>query len=353
MFPKDIWVICERGDDARDNAYWLYKYIKETYPTQKIYYIIDFSSADYEKVSEDAIQLGSLKYFWVLAVSEKIISTHYGAGIQFFTHKFFRYSGLGKKFYFLQHGVTHNEMIQLHGDRAPMRLFICGAKPEYDWISSHFKHPKDVVQYTGFARFDRLHDCQKKRQILVMPTWRAFIKSEVQFLESEYYRNWQSLITNPELRNLLEQLNITLVFYPHYEFQKYISCFKTDCKQVVIAAFERYDVQTLLKESAVLITDYSSVVFDFAYMRKPVVYYQFDENRFFGDHYHRGYFDYRTMGFGDVCMEERAVLESIFKICNREMMLEEQYSKRVDHFFPLYDTANCERIYQLIAKDEI
>jgi len=352
VFPRDIWVICERGDDARDNAYWLYKYIKENNPKQKVYYIIDFASTDYKKVSEDAVQIGSWKYFWVLAVSSKIISTHYGAGLKYFTQKFFRYSGLGKKFYFLQHGITHNDLVQLHGEHAPMRLFVCGASPEYDWITKYFNHPDGVVQYTGFARFDQLHNCPKKRQILVMPTWRSYIKTKEQFCESEYYRTWQSFITNPKLLHILQQLDITLFFYPHYEIQKNITCFKSNSQTVVIADFDHFDVQTLLKESAILISDYSSVAFDFAYMRKPVIYYQFDEELFFEKHYHRGYFDYTTIGFGDVCKKEADVIESISRICSQGMHIEERYSERVNRFFPLYDTSNCERIYQLIAGDK-
>jgi len=120
----------------------------------------------------------------------------------------------------------------------------------------------------------------------------------------------------------------------------------------VIADFDHFDVQTLLKESAILISDYSSVAFDFAYMRKPVIYYQFDEELFFEKHYHRGYFDYTTIGFGDVCKKEADVIESISRICSQGMHIEERYSERVNRFFPLYDTSNCERIYQLIAGDK-
>lgn len=352
-FSKDIWVICERGDDARDNAYWMYKYIKEKDPKQKIYYFIDANSADYEKVSEDAVQTGSWKYFWALAVSTKIISTHYGAGLKYFSPKFFRYSGLGKKFYFLQHGITHNDMPQLYSENAQMRLFVCGAKPEYDWVLEHFNHSSEVVRYTGFARFDKLHDCKIKRQILIMPTWRAYIKSEEQFLASEFYQNWQDLISNPVLLDMLQKEKYTLVFYPHYEIQKYIDSFSSYSENVIIAALEHYDVQTLLKESSVLISDYSSVMFDFAYMRKPVIYYQFDEERFFANHYNRGYFDYRSMGFGDVCTKEYEVIKSLSNIVNAGMCVERQYSERMNGFFPLHDTLNCERIYQLIKEDKI
>ena len=40
------------------------------------------------------------------------------------------------------------------------------------------------------------------------------------------------------------------------------------------------DVQKLIKESKLMITDYSSVAFDFSFLNKPVIYYQFDRNEF-------------------------------------------------------------------------
>ena len=37
----DHWILIERGQDARDNAYFFYEYLKENHPKQKVYYIID------------------------------------------------------------------------------------------------------------------------------------------------------------------------------------------------------------------------------------------------------------------------------------------------------------------------
>lgn len=49
-------------------------------------------------------------------------------------------------------------------------------------------------------------------------------------------------------------------------------------------------------EGSMMITDYSSVAFEFAYLRKPIVYYQFDKKAFFEKHtYRKGYFDYEKM----------------------------------------------------------
>ena len=38
---KDIWLISERGTEAKDNGYWMFKYIRENHPEINVYYLID------------------------------------------------------------------------------------------------------------------------------------------------------------------------------------------------------------------------------------------------------------------------------------------------------------------------
>lgn len=345
------WVLVERGDDARDNAYFLYQFIKKQHPEQKVYYFIKKTSADFPKVREDAVEPGSLKSCFLLVSASKIVSTHYASGLPFRSAKFFRMLGLHKKFYFLQHGITHNDLPGLYAKNAPMRMFVCGAKPEYEFVKANFGHPGEVVQYTGFARFDNLHDVSVKRQILVMPTWRMYIRSEKDFLSSDYFRCWQSFLNHPALKEKLEKEDLRLIFYVHYGMQPYAGHFVSPSERMVIARFQDYDVQTLLKESAVLVTDYSSVHFDFAYMRKPVLYYQFDEEVFGKKHYMKGYLDYREMGFGNVCTQEADAVSELTGMIDRNCRPEERFTERINSFFPLFDTGNCKRIYEFIKGD--
>lgn len=45
-------------------------------------------------------------------------------------------------------------------------------------------------------------------------------------------------------------------------------------------------------------------------MHKPIIYYQFDEDTFYDEHYTREYFDYRRDGFGDVDIKVEEVVKS-------------------------------------------
>jgi len=352
---RDVYIFCERGTDARDNGYHMFKYFVTHYPEKKAYYIITKDSPDRAKVAElgNVINYKSWKHVLYFVAAEKKISTHimgYAPGDMYYFNKFRNVIKIPGKHIFLQHGVTFNDQPTLHADGASIDLFICGAKPEYAFVSSTFGHPDGVVQYTGLARYDNLHNHETKKQILVMPTWRMYLSgmNREDFCCSEYYLAWNGLLTSPDLSKWLQENSLELFFYPHYEMQKFLDCFDIKDERIIIASFSKCDVQQLLIDSKLLITDYSSVFFDFAYMKKPSVYYQFDKDTFYSQHYKKGYFDYSENGFGDVVQTLDALLHSINESIESGFIPNDRYLQNMSSFFELYDASNCERIYKAI-----
>lgn len=108
-----------------------------------------------------------------------------------------------------------------------------------------------------------------------------------------------------------------------------------------MADLKHYDVQKLLIESEILITDYSSVFFDFAYLEKPIYFYQFDQQSFYKNHYNKGYFDFHKIGI--VSTTENELVSNILK--SNETDTIKKYKKNL---YKYRDTNNCERTYQRI-----
>ena len=353
---REIWLVSERGTDARDNGYHFYKYLREKHPEIEVYYVITADSADRPKVEAlgNVVLQGSLQHYLLFIAAGYKISTHINGYTPYlyFYYRFRRLLLRKGKDIFLQHGVIMHNLVGLYREKTDVDIFICGAKMEYDYISANF-HYTDEVKYTGLARYDALHDIKTKSQILIMPTWRIYLEScaEQNLVKSDYVTKWNAVLRDARLLDALKRSGKTLVFYPHYEVQKkYLHLFSSSDPSVVIADFDHYDVQQLLKESQLLVTDYSSVFFDFAYMKKPCVYYQFDEEQFFAGHYRRGYFDYRDMGFGEVLTEHDALVDAIIGYLESGCQMKEEYAQRIEGFFPLHDTRNCERIFKEIQK---
>ena len=143
-----------------------------------------------------------------------------------------------------------------------------------------------------------------------------------------------------KLINLAKEKGYEILFKPHPEINNIIDLFNTE--NIKIAKNETY--QELFNSSSLLITDYSSVFFDFAYLKKPVIYYQGNEEY----HYNKGYWDYNTMGFGEVISKEEDIVNKIIDYIDNDCNMEEEYKKRVDKFFKFTDKNNCKRVYEWI-----
>lgn len=360
----DMWLVCEDKNEARDNGYWLYKYIRSEHPEQDCVYAINKKSVDYKKVKDlgEIIQYGGYKH-WVyyLAASKNISSQKGGKPNAAVCYVLEVFGILKNKRAFLQHGVICSDMPWCYYENTKMRLFVCGAKKEYDFIKETYGYPDGYVKYLGLARFDGLHDyVVKKNQILVMPSWREWIADPTSksltlddmtsFTSTEYYQKWNEFLNSNAIAETLDKYDLKMIFYPHRNMQKYINEFSKGSERITIADWKQYDVQTLLKESALLITDLSSIFMDFGYMRKPMIYYQFDMEKFRKGQYQQGYFEYSRDGFGPVCTELSQVEESLLKYAKNNLEIEEDYKKREEEFFPLWDTDNCKRNYNAIKE---
>lgn len=354
---SNCWLVSERGTDARDNGYFFYKYLVENHKDIDVRYVISSDSPDLDKIKKIGkyIIYGSKEHYIAFITSSMLIGAHlmgFSPDMGLFC-RLQRYGVLKNKgkLVMLQHGITKDYLDFWKPDDLKLSLLISGAYKEYKFLIERNGFSKDVIKYTGFARFDNLKKI-KSKQILFMPTFRKYMHfmSDKEFIDSEYYKYVNGLINNKELIELLEENDLNLVFYIHYEFQKYIHLFNNSSNRIVIAKINEYDVQELLINSCLLITDYSSVFFDFAYMEKPIIYYHFDDDTYRKYHYAEGYFSYKKDGFGPVVDNEDDVIKYIKLYINNDFNIDKKVKEKINSFFSYHDNHNCDRIYEEIIK---
>ncbi len=354
---RHLWLVMERGFDARDNAYWFFRYLREQQPQINACYVIDKTSPDFGKVAQlgPTVEWRSLRHYLMYLAADMLISTHVQpASPDLIAYYHLRQVGIhprGKQI-FLQHGIIKDEMKWMRYPTLNVDFFASGGKLEYDYLVSEFGFPKGVIQYTGLCRFDNLiRKNTVSNEILVMPTWRGsdYPQGE-RFYETAFYRQFQSMIDNPRLLSLLEERDLKLVFYPHIELQKELDKFRSPSERIILASWQDYDVQTLLMRCCLLITDYSSVFFDVGFMEKPVIYYQFDIEEFRKFHYQEGYFSYEKHGFGPVVQTEEALVNAVYEAAGNDFRMQKEYRDRLEAFYPVRDDLNCERTYQILCR---
>lgn len=361
ILNKKLYLICEDPNEACDNGYHLFKYIRTNYPNEFVYYAINKKSPQYKKIEKygNVIDFYSIRHWIYYLSATKNVSTHkYGNPSPPLFYILHVVLNLYNNRVFLQHGITQNDSKWLYYKNTKFSTIICAAKPEYEYIKAKFGYPNDNVKYLGFPRFDNLNRNNiNKKQIVIMPTWRNWLGRDTNalnknedFIDTEYYKRYNNLLNNKRLIDYIEKENIIVYFFPHRNMQKFINTFKPISKNVKIAYDKDIDIQKLLIESALLITDYSSVAMDFAYMKKPILYYQFDIEEFRKKQLQEGYFSYKDDGFGQVIINEEELVDQIINIIKNDYKLDIKYLHRIENFFEINDTNNCKRVFDEIRK---
>ncbi len=369
---KDAWLLMDRDVQADDNAEHLYRYIARHHPEVNLFFALRKESHDWNRLEKNGFNLvdfGSPEFESLYICCRHLISSHADAYVNAYFSNYYYGDLIKYKYTFLQHGVTKDD---LSGwlNRKEIDCFITTAVKEKNSIdnneTSYKFTPKEVV-LTGFARHDSLlrGAGKKQRMILVMPTWREYLVGRAlgktnerallpDFMDSQYARAWQGLLSSSRLKELLSRYQFQACFFLHANMQKYMTQFSVP-EHIRVLTHKDISIQELFQQAALMITDYSSVAFEMAYLRKSVLYYQFDKEAVLDSHahlYQKGYFDYDRDGFGPVCLDEASVLQALEALMQQECQPEDKYFERMRQFFAFHDTNNCQRIFRAIKKME-
>ena len=349
---KRIWLFMDRQDSADDNAEHLYKYSIAQNDGIEKYFTVNEDSKDFKRLSNlpNIIPFYSFKQRLIYLFADKIISSHPDENIlnPFHEKNAVSYSGLiNSDKIFLQHGVTKDNVSSwLHKFDKNLKLIVCVSDDEkQSFLDPGYNYDEKIIQTLGFPRFDNLikNKNQNSKQILIAPSWRTDLHDmTVNYIKnSEYFKHINSLINNDDLINMAKDNNYTIIFKPHPMVYEFIDLFDTN-DYVKIDYGTTY--QELFKASDLLSTDYSSIAFDFSYMKKPVIYYQYGNDYNFKE----GYFKYKTMGFGEVIENETELIKLTKDYIENNCEMKGIYKDRVDTFYKYNDKNNCRRVYDAI-----
>jgi len=137
-----------------------------------------------------------------------------------------------------------------------------------------------------------------------------------------------------------------VIFKPHRNLHKFVSTFTKHPDVIFDLNLKNYT--ETFNNSSLIVTDYSSIAFDFAYLKKPLIYYQFDNNYHFN--VEEAYFQYERDGFGPVARSHEDLKRVILRIIENGCQMDEEYERRVDEFFKYIDRNNSKRVVEEILR---
>ncbi|MDX1358816.1 MAG: CDP-glycerol glycerophosphotransferase family protein, partial [Clostridia bacterium] len=322
---KNVWLIDERWPEARDNGYWLFKYIMDNKLSGNTWFLLKPDSPDRYKLkdySHKVLKPRSIKHYILYCMSERNISTQIGfCSPSYIYQKYFKkMTPVKKRYVYLGHGIHKDDVDFLYKKNSKIDLFITDNDIEARELIENGGYGASNVAVTGRPRNDGLHDFNIKKEILVMPTTRiwwfdpVYKANHERFRESMFFSEYQKLLDDPGLHSILDKTGCRLLFFLHTNSQAFLRHFKANHKNIELVNADDMGVQEALKNCAMLVTDYSSVAFDVSYMGKPVIYFQFDYDRFRKSQYPEGWFSYEEHGVGKIVDNRNSLIDEIGKL---------------------------------------
>lgn len=364
---RRIWLYCDSSKTVKDNAY--YQFIHDTKKSDGIerYYVYN-SKADINGWFDDSIRdklvvYGSVKHRLYSLCAEKILTSFYGL------RDFMCYPPGALKYFsdltnfelvYLQHGVLHAHLPTMYSlDRMMLDKEVVSTKFEVQNLTKNYCFDESFLIKSGMPRLDHIDTSSKaEKKILFAPSWRKFLVSsdgkgswkanERQFLNSEFYKNTMAFLCSPKLNEALKKHGYVLDFKPHPNFRMYDKFFeeKLNGKTVRLAqpTVDEYSY-------SIFITDFSSFMFDFIYLKRPILYFMPDLELF-----EAGLNHYRELdipfdeGFGEFSSTPEKAVDDVIELLENNCVPKQKYIERMNGMFFDIDS-HAEALYNELMKN--
>lgn len=313
---NSIYLFIDRVIKADDNAEFLYRTMLNDYKQFKnIYFSISKSSEDYRRLKElgfKLVEYDTKEFDELYLRADAIISSNNTWDVE--NYKGYRYTRkkTNAQFIFLQHGVIGNNLID-YFSRFRLNKIVLSTEHELNHIKNNFLFFDDELVLSGLPRNDYRISSVSTNKIMYVPTWdfKSKFSNDSEFKKSFFYNNIVSVLKSEDLYKILSDNDFSINFILHPEvndYKHFFEGFRNDRINIFKATDINYGNE--LCESSILITDYSSIFYDFVWMKKPVIFYQTFE------HYYGQATRYSDLG--EVCSDKDELLSVIAKVMSPE-----------------------------------
>ena len=362
---KKIWMFYDKIYKGGDSSEYLYKYAMNKKDGIKKYYLLDKNAVDYKRMKREGyhpLKRSSIMHRLVfLNADMMIVSNSTVFAFNDFHMQNSKYVRGIADFHVVcvQHGLSVQKIaLAQQRLRDNTRLYFCASKYEIENLSKPVYNyiGYDALKLTGVPRYDGLVN-RNQKQILISPTWRmqsALLVSKNEgvardynpnFKETDYFKVYNALINDERLIQAAQQYGYKIVYVLHPIVSPQAQDFDQNSYVEIVPATGDMSYEKLFCESSLMVTDYSGVQFDFAYLRKPLIYHH---HRDLEAHYEEGTFHYDTMAFGEITHDNDELIELLIDYMAHDCVMKEEYRKRADDFFAFNDNNNCQRIYDIM-----
>ncbi len=364
-----VWLYYDAYTVKKDNGFYQFTNdIKHKDDGIEKYYVItnpETKNLFDEELKKYVIDFGSYVHKLLYISAERIFTAFYGFSTisPFKTEKNEAdYIDLIKfKTIYLQHGVLHAALRTYNSvERCRAEQIVISSEFEKNNYMQNYNYRESDLIPVGMARYDVIDKKRKpKNKILYAPSWRKYLTYSQgasnwttvvdKLLESDYFIGICNFINSDKLISVLEKNGLTLDVKLHPIIAK-------DIEEIIELKSDRVSIvkeEVSVEDYKLFITDFSSYVFDYACLCRPIVYYVTDYEQFKSGMNHYKELDLPfDKAFGNMFTDFNSVIDEIERLVSKKFQPDIKYYDRMNTFF--YSLDNCaERLYRYIKNKDL
>lgn len=268
---------------AEEGTFELFLKARDISKHSNNFYIINSGTKDYERIAheQNVIPNFTLKAYWCIYRATAVISTEAPSHVNILrsNNRFLRKSLYTKPFIFLQHGITYmksqtKNSAFMAGKEAEPAYMVVGSEKERDVCVDMLMLPEERFLVCGLPIYDLVeygHINQSSDNVAtVMLTWKPYEEHLEDFTKTTYYKN-TVMIAN-KLYELLPKESVRIVAHP--------KVFESLSKTPLGSSLWKGKISEVLRDTKLMITDYSSVCYNTFYQGGGIIFYQPDLNEY-------------------------------------------------------------------------
>ena len=226
---------------------------------------------------------------------------------------------------FLEHGVTFfKESILREYNSEYFDSILVPSKPTKDIYIQNGLWPHEKMLPAGLPRWDLL--CRRPHFQKNIFCFFTFRRDKSAKKTKAYYNAIMSLLNNPEMRRLCEENDIEINIAVHHQIlHSDMSSFSFKGVNIV----DCNEISKHIGDADLLLTDYSSICFDFMFLNIPVVFYRFN----FDNDDSRDAIHAKDVFIYNCCYSEEQALSKIKHYVDNDFVLEPENIEKNNQFF--------------------
>lgn len=307
------------------------------------------------------VRFGSVQHKCLMAAAEKVLVAFadWSCYLPFDPNTYQYYSDLFHyDVIYLQHGVMHAQLPNMYSKEKVWQInqIVASTIFEKNNLLKLGYREEDILT-CGMPRLDTLiqSDSSTKR-ILFAPSWRVSLVQTVDgvqtpidsFYRSDYYREFSAFLKDGKLHNFLDENDLYLDVQIHPMFSCYADSFcQMGSTRISITRFAN------AADYLACVTDFSSFMFDFIYLDKPVISYFPDKMAFrAGSHSYNDFYYPLDDGFALYCEDKSTAIDMLRQLCEDNFSLPPKLAERAQDIYFKREATHREELYHILMGDK-